>query len=271
MSVINVVEDAKYKWTTTTGDYLKEAPRIIATTYKVSNNAILQTVKSYYELAQTGLFGEDVSGTGYYDKLHAAEDMDKYVFPFFGDEVRSFNNTWGDSYVGSTNGSQAAGSSFLGDVKQLADAVITTANQFNALKDNKPGALFEPPKYYNYSTDDSSLTVDFILINTEEDAYNEHYKLVKKLITENRFTREDGNAFIVTPPYLWRVIVPGYRAIRWASCSVSINLIGSRKYNSRLKALIPEGYRVSLTFNSLYTEPSNFSESYNDTMNSQTL
>jgi hypothetical protein len=252
-----------YKWTTTTGSYLDEAPRVYATAYEVSGNAILKTIQSYYQLAETAVTGSgnSVGGVEYYDKLHKTKkNPENFIFPYFNDEVRNFNNAWGDSYVGSTNGSDT-GISYLSELKGLSDQVINLTSQFNALRTNSPGALLEPPKFYQYSQDEGGITVSFILINTDSaDDAIKNYNLVKKLINDNRFERDNSNAFLVNPPKLWSLIIPGYRAIRWASCGVAVNLLGSRRYIN--KKLIPEGYNITLNFTPLYTEPSNFSSYY---------
>lgn len=257
MGNFNIVSNQQYKWTLVNGSYVTdEAPRIYAKTFKVDQNAIIGAVKSWVEITGSN------SGTGYYDNMHQAKLQDTWVFPYFNDDVRSFTNEWGDSYVGSTNGSQIAGGEFAGNVKDLASNILATVGQANALLSNKPGALFEPPKFYQYSANDSAVSLEFTLINTDGPSdYQSNYSLVKKLITENRMTRDSG--FIATPPVLWSVTIPGYRAIRWASCNVDVSLIGKRVYKGN--NIIPEGYRVRLTFNSLYTEPSNFGANFSDT------
>lgn len=257
-----------YKWTTTQGSYKGEAPRVFATAYGIETNAILDAVKSYYSLIREAAGGNSIgSGVDYYNKLHKTKDKEPYVFPFFNDDVRSFSNAWGDSYVGSTNGSNT-GINYLESVKTFAETATNAINQIGALATGKPGALFEPPKFYQYSQDEGPVTVNFILINTDESGdAAKNYKLIKKLISDNRFKRDDGNSFIVTPPKLWSVIIPGYRAIRWASCNVSISLMGARRYIEMDggKILVPEGYNISLTFTPLYTEPNNFVEFYSKT------
>lgn len=272
----DVVTD--YKWTTTQGSYKTEAPRIYVTSYAVTSNAIAKAVKTYYTLVKEsfGQAGELLPGSSigngieYYNNMHTVESgsQERYVLPFFGDDVRSLNNAWGDSFVGSTNGSNT-GFTYGESLKTLAETGTNLINQVNAMAADKPGALFEPPKFYQYSQDEGPVTVSFMLINTDEDGdASKNYKLIKKLITENRFKRDDSNSFIVTPPRLWSVIVPGYRAIRWASCSVSVNLLGTRRYIDLAgdgNILVPEGYNVTLTFTPLYTEPSNFASVYNST------
>jgi hypothetical protein len=255
-----------YKWTTTQGSYKEEAPRVFATSYGIDSNAIVDAIKSYYSIGASATF-ENKSGVDYYNDLHKTTDKEQFVFPYFSDDIRNFNNAWGDSYVGSTNGSDT-GVGYGNTLKDAADKTINLVSQINALKEGSPGALFEPPKFYSYQQDEGAVTVSFILINTDDEKdIVKNYNLVTKLINDNRFTRKDGNPLLVTPPKLWSVIVPGYRAIRWASCGVSVNLLGARRYMylAAGKKLIPEGYNVTLTFTPLYTEPSNFSSFYDKT------
>lgn len=253
----NIVRE--YTWTTVKGAYLDEAPRIRATTYDVNNNAIFNTVESWGRLVVN--FGG--SYKQYYDGLHSANTKDTWVFPYFGDEVRQFSNEWSDQLVTSTTGAGVAGSDLAAGIKQDAEKILTTAgivqgalkSLFGEGESKAAGSLFEPPKFYQYSANDGAFGLEFTLLNTESsDDVDKNYEVVKKLIQENRFTRVSGLA--VKPPLLWEVLVPGYRNIRWASCDVGVNLLGRRvMLNGRI---IPEGYRVSLSFKSLYTEPSNY-------------
>jgi len=247
----NIVTD--YPWTTTQGDYRNEAPQLFATSYSINNNAMLEAIKTYAKSVEEG------SVTAYYKNMHGGTTAsERYVFPFFNDEVRSFNNSWGDSYVGSTNGSNT-GVDLLGNIKAVAETVLTLGSQANTAIKDSPGELFEPPKFYQYSQDEGPVTVNFVLINTTEAGHTKNYDLVKKLIKDNRFTREEGSPFLVTPPQLWSLTIPGYRAIQWASCGVTVSLMGSRRYVGAI--IIPEGYNISLTFTPLYTEPSNYMDS----------
>lgn len=252
----NIIKD--YKWTTTTGNYLNEVPRIYAKTYEINTNEALDS------LANWGSAIANVSGDykQYYDGLHRGNKKEDWVFPFFDDKVRSFTNEWGDSLKVSTDGSVAAGTGWAQAAGDVIKTLATTSGQLQSLigavvpgLNAQPGSLFEPPKFYQYSASDSALSVDFVLINTESqgDAEN-NYKVVKQLIEENRFSRSVG--LTVAPPYLWEVTVPGYRSIRWASCNVDVTLLGKRLMVGN--KIIPEGYRVSLSFNSLYTEPKEF-------------
>jgi len=257
MAEVNVADN--YPWTTTQGSYKTEAPRVYATSYSINNNAILEAVKTYYSAAGAAL-GVSTSVDSFYTNMHkGATVRDRYVFPFFNDEVRSLNNSWGDSYITSTNGSNT-GITFGKTLKDLADTALTLMTQVAAFSEESPGALFEPPKFYQYSQDEGPVTVSFVLINTTEVGHDANYKLVKDLIVANRFERKEGSPFLVTPPNLWKVIVPGYRYIRWAACGVTVSLLGTRRMVQG--NIIPEGYNISLTFTPLYTEPNNYANKY---------
>jgi hypothetical protein len=248
----NIVND--YAWTVNSARTRADAPRINCQTWKVTDNQIFASIKGYQTLASSG-------GVEYYDLLHTgAERLDRWTFPFFTDEVRGFTNQWGDTYVGSTNGTQSYGSEYLGNAKDMLDRGANTVSQIGAFF--KPGALFEPPKFYTYGISDNNVVVEFSLINTFDDSdARQNYKLTQDLINQNRFER--GSSTVSTPPVLWSVNIPGYRYIRWAACSVNISLLGRRQMSTgENKFIMPEGYRISLNFASLYTEPNNFASKY---------
>lgn len=245
MAIYNIVKD--YRWTVVDGARDK-VPRIMCRAWEQDENAIFRTVKGYVNTAFSA------SGETYYDGLHKKDkNVANLIIPFFSDEVRGLTNGWGDTYVGSTNGSQAYGSDFVGVGKSIAESTIGTISQMAGMFTSS-GALFEPPKFYTYGVSDNALTVEFSLINTyDEGDVGNNFALVRKLIELNRFERKAST--LSKPPVLWEVTVPGYRYITWASCNVTINLIGRREMIGAF--IVPEGYRVSLSFTSLYTEPSN--------------
>lgn len=254
----NIVEE--YKWTTATGESVKkEAPRIRAIPYEIDQNDIVNRIKNWGSQLGSG-------GKQYYDELYKAKAGQGWTFPFFSDTVRSFQNAWGDQYVGSTNGSQAFGAQYAGEITKFMDSLAATKGQVTAMAAGKPGALIEPPKYYQYSVDEDAVNFDFYLINTDdspneggEPSWKKNYELVKELIVLNRFTREKANT-IAIPPRLWQVWVSGYRHIRWASMSINIELLGMRLMKE--KKIIPEGYRIIVSLTPLFTEPSNYKDQY---------
>jgi hypothetical protein len=258
MSEYNIANNKQYKWTTVNGSYLEEVPRIYAKSYLIKNNDVVATVKRWADLEKLQ------GGTKYYDSLHdtSGSEQDRWIFPFFNDDVRQTSTSWGDTYVGSTNGTQSFGANTAGAIKDIASTVGTTIGQVAAIASGKPGALFEPPKYFDYANlGEAAVTIEFGLINTlNDDDYNSNYKLISRLIEINKLSRQGAN--IVEPAAIWEVTVPGYRKIRWASADVNVKLMGQRKIVDQ--KIIPEGYRVAITFKSLYTEPREYKSQYTD-------
>jgi len=254
----NIANNREYKWTTTEGSLLDEVPRIYAKSYTITDNEALNTVKSW--LNSINLFS---TYKDFYNNLHRwTGDPEQWVFPYFDDNVRGFSNEWGSNMVNSTTGGSFFFSDLLQGAKALGEKGQTTAGILQQGLDkltggNATGSLFEPPKFYQYGVSDGPVTVEFSLINTENEAdFSKNYMLINRLITENRFNRQTG--LLTQVPALWSVTIPGYRAIRWASCDVSVSLLGRRSMKARGAIIAPEGYKVALTFKPLYTEPRNF-------------
>lgn len=261
MSIYNIAENNQYKWTTTTGSILQEVPRIYANSHLFKDNDVLNQVKAWSEALKT------TGGIQYYDQLHSLKnaEIDQWVFPFFGDDVRQISTSWGDNYVGSTNGTQGVmGSQTAGTVAGIASEVATIVGQVQSAINNSAGSLYEPPKFYNYKDiGEGTVAIEFSLINTINPGdYNKNYELIKRLIAVNKMSR--GAGLIVEPAALWTVTIPGYRYIKWASASVDIKLVGQRKYIEN--KLVPEGYRITVSFTSLYTEPREYEQVYTYTL-----
>lgn len=260
MSIYNIAANNQYKWTTATGPLLDEVPRIFATSYLILKSDILNQISTWGNAITSS------DGVSYYDNLHPMDagnaTSDGWIFPYFGDDVRQISTSWADNYVGSTNGTQGLASlGAVGVVSQLAANVQTAVGQFQA-NITSPGSLYEPPKFFNYAElGEGSVGIEFSLINTiNSNDYEKNYELVKTLITINKLSRSSG--LIVEPAALWKVTVPGYRYISWASANVDVKLVGQRKYLGG--KLIPEGYRVTITFTSLYTEPRELESKYSN-------
>lgn len=253
MATWNVAENKTYKWTTVEGSYLKEVPRLYATSNLIKSNDVKAALEAWQNSLQTG-------GKQYYDKMHDLKgaESDDWVFPFFADEVRQTATSWGDSYVGSTNGTQSIFADQFGALKQIADKFATTKGQGEALMTGAPGALYEPPKFYNYAEiGESGISLTFSLINTTG-SFNSNYKLVERLITINKMSRLSGMR--AAPPAIWTVTLPGYRYIKWGSADIGVKLLGQRKYKDKI--IVPEGYEVSINIKPLYTEPREFKSDY---------
>lgn len=252
----NIVTD--YTWTATTGSYKDECPRIFAKTFEPLNSDIYNNLANWAESIKPNRQYKT-----YYNDLHTTDPKDRWVFPYFDDTARSFTNEWGDQRVDSTS-SKVTGllaQYFETNVTDAVANLVASTQEVRAiLQGNNNSMLLEPPKFYQYGNSDTDVVVEFPLINTINPSIDipRNWKLINKLIKENRFERLGGAA--TKSPYLWSIIIPGYRAIRWASCNVDVTFVGNRKYiiGTEGNKIVPEGYRVKLTFKSLYTEPRNF-------------
>lgn len=248
-------------WTTSTGSIKDEdAPRILASGFKIDNNSIVRTVQSWQAAIAA-------SGPAYYNKLYSdAKKVDgaDLVLPFYTDNVRSTAASWGDNYVGSTNGTQAYGTNVLSEAKTAAEQALQTAGELKNLINNQPGTLYEPPKYFNYSVDEGATVAEFVLINTNtEGAWKTNIKNIQQLIKWTRFERKGISSVI--PPLLWRVAVPGYRSMSWASMNIDVDLIGMRRMID--KQIVPEGYNVRVTFTPIHTETADLMDNTTETLN----
>lgn len=290
MANINVHTD--YDWTSVPrkSPLRDDAPHVYLYSYKITSSAALNRINSYISLLKKG---EDVDG--FYDNLYQnTEQKDVFILPYFGDNVRGFNNEFGDTFQYSAlgaldsilnTGSNEIGAllgemSVLGNAKQVMGNMtqiggglknnIANGAGFSKIKNDlqsglsnmgsgtstAPGSYIETPKLYQYAQNDNSLDVRFPLFNTiNSDSISKNDDLIKKLTTINRPKRL--TAITMESPYIYEVKLPGLRYMRWAYCSqFSVNLLGARRIvNGKI---IPDGYEVSMSLTSLTTEVNNF-------------
>ena len=119
-----------------------------------------------------------------------------------------------------------------------------------------PGTYAETPKFFQYANTDAAVEINFMLANTiTERDIEMNQKLIENIIEESRPTRH--NSIELSFPNIYEVTIPGLRHIRWAAlANAAFNLVGARrKVDGRI---VPEAYAISLTFQSLTLEPSNF-------------
>src|SRR6478736_529262 len=108
MAKFDIIKD--YDWTSMPrGSGMRSrAPRVWVKSYKLNSNQILQTIKGYIEVVQNA----SGDAKSFYEKLYGngvTTPEDDFNFPYFGDEVRGFNNNFGETYQNGIGG----GSSFL--------------------------------------------------------------------------------------------------------------------------------------------------------------
>lgn len=282
----NLVKD--YDWTSAPrGSGLrKNAPYIWLQSYKLKSNQIMQAIQGFINIG-SGITNDDAES--FYDKMYgeASSPEDVFFLPFFEDGVRSFNNTFGDTFQNGIGESGGIGAGLYEGAKQLAGSVGQTINTVNfkgvvggiesaaeklgagdkgvmdsimsagkSLVGGPPGTYIESPMFYQFDKNDSPINVSFILSNTiNEDSLEKNKKLIHKLTEINRPLRR--NSIAVDPPRIYQVRVPGHRFIRWAFCnSFDVKLKGARRIIEDV--VVPEAYEISMSFQSLTLEHAGF-------------
>jgi hypothetical protein len=244
-----------YDWTSMPkGSPLRyETPQLFVKTYRLNKNQSYERLRSYANVVKTS--GDPLQ---FYDSLYkdATEPIDDeyYLFPFFGDQIRNFSNTFGDTFK---NGFGGAG------VLEKADTIMQqyggTIAELKTMGDGNPGSYIETPKMYDFATaNEGALKVDFVLSNTIDAAsVDKNYNFITHLMASNRPTRID--AISMEPPRIYEVTLKGWRYMRWAYCKdLSVAFLGARKMIGN--KIVPEGYAISISFEPLTLEPSNFIE-----------
>lgn len=282
MAKYDVVKE--YDWTSAPrgSSIRKQAPRVWVKSYKLKSNQIMQSIKGYLNIAT----GAGTDAKKFYDKMYSdavvdASGEDDFNFPFFGDNVRSFGNTFGDTFQNGVGGGGGIGTTLnemikgaLGPTAQIAGG-IGSENLTNAISQvgkgdfggaistikngiasgGDPGTYIETPMFYQFEKNDGPLEVSFVLSNTINSDYDKNHKLVQRLTYINRPLRNDSIS--VDPPRIYQVRVPGHRLIRWAYCSnFSVNFIGTRRIIDNV--IVPEGYMITMSFQSLTLEHAGF-------------
>lgn len=279
MAKYDVVKD--YDWTSAPrgSEIRTHAPRVWVKSYKLNSNQISQTIGNYLNILDV-----TQDAKSFYDKMYSKSTTpdDDFNFPFFGDNIRSFSNTFGDTFqngIGSGGGLMSnlfeGVKTFLGGVGEAAglagiDNLVKSAKTFAAgdretamdifkagiAKGGDPGTYIETPMFYQFEKNDGPLDVSFVLANTiNEDSIDKNHKLVQRLIYINRPLRK--NSIAVDPPRIYQVRVPGHRLIRWAWCSnFGLELLGTRRVVNNV--IVPEAYKVSMTYQSLTLEHAGF-------------
>ena len=244
-------------------------------------------VKELGEAAETGLagirksFGGQDSATSFdglkylkaYEHLYGVKRSNFiYKLPYLEDTYKSVSNTWGTGTGGLNKGLQG-----------VVD-VIAKGFSFAA-----PGVGIDWSKSFEYGTDGPSHTVKFFLDNTKDadytgavDTLNEwegtrtqpiipnyetNFRLIYLLLYQNMPNRLNRMALV--PPVIYRAKLPGVFSYRYSYLSsLEVNMIGIRKTktipnfittenNKAIDVVIPEGYEITLTLQSLLPETQN--------------
>lgn len=277
---INIVKD--YDWTAIPrGASLRsEAPKVLVRSYKVKSNLLLNRLKSYIQV------GALQDSKQFYESLYsdATAPEDDFYFPYFENTARSISNSWGDTFQNGYGGASvgagvdAIARNYIGTISELK-TLAPTEDAFNealAITSSKnlgigeklkgvssalsqgssPGSYIESPKFYDYaSAQEGALRVTFTLSNTINSDFDKNYQLIKKLIEINKPKRND--AISVDPPRIYRVKLYGYRYMPWAYVNaLDIEMLGTKRMINDI--IIPEAYNISIGFQPLTIEVSNF-------------
>jgi hypothetical protein len=220
-------------------------------------NLLTETSNFAYNPATSKSFTTDT-----FLNLYAATPTGfSYNFPWLlksGDNIRSINNSWGESKgLGDMLGNMSGG----GDSKK-GDIIGSMVGL--GIQAMTPGFGFEDTKQYN-STDAQSLTITFPLYNTLDlpSAYK-HFSFVQLFTFQNLKTRTSLMSFI--PPKIYNVDSYAVGGIYMAAAYVSnfkVDSIGTTRAmsdwysNGADNILMPEAYKVSITFTDLLSQSSN--------------
>jgi hypothetical protein len=263
--LVNVCDDMN--WCNPGGDR-SEVPRIFVTEKELQYGAwATQLSNLLYGTAQAAVAGTVDS----FVQLYAAENTGfTYNFPWLlktGDNIRTVSNTWAafEGLGSALKSSGTGGSSFGGGLDNLALAaklIGTGAGIVGAFA--TPGFGFEETKQYG-STEPQSVTISFPLYNTIdlESAFS-HFSFVNLFTFQSLKTRTSLMSFI--PPKIYEVDAGSIGGLYMAAAVVTnfkVDSIGTTRRMREWSAygtgeiLIPEAYKVTITFTDLLSQSSN--------------
>lgn len=239
-----------------------EVPYIIAVEKELQYGMWAQNISRIFTFGENLIDGEAQDP---YQQLYAAKTTGfNYAFPWLlkgGDQIRSVNNSWGEV----SNGIPQLLSKLGGKGNGVMDVLGGIAG--GAVGAVAPGVGFEKVQEYKDTTQ-QELTIEFPLYNTAsiENAFD-NYAFVSLFTFQNLKTRTSFMTYI--PPKIYTLDSQNLGGIYWPLAYVSnlkIDSIGTTrnlsefsKYNGgdNPNILIPEAYRVSITFKELLPQSSN--------------
>ena len=183
-----------------------------------------------------------------------------YRLPYLEDGFKQINNSWSAD-------DEASGfiSSNVARVAALTKGMV-------------PSVGVDYSKSFQYPSDGPSHTVTFYLDNTLQSGHEstknsiaDNINFVYLLLYQNLPSRVNRTS--VKPPVIYQAFLPGVFSYRWSFLSnISINFVGTRR-RSRVviggkltEAVIPEGYEIQMTINSLTPETQNLMYNSIDTV-----
>lgn len=196
----------------------------------------------------------------------------KYVLPYYG-SMLPITNSWG-----------SGGDSAVAGIVNSGMDVIDEISKFTNIM--QPGVYIQKPKYYNFSDEGKSVTIQFPLFNTikrtSQPPHQLNYELLWLLTFQNKpYKTSFAKA---PPPKLYTVEIPGVCSMPYSYVSdLSIDFRGTTRQLSvstprvnggsvsvgTASVPIPEAYVVSITFTSLLNDFANLmvGGAFNSTIN----
>jgi len=183
----------------------------------------------------------------------------KYSLPYFGDNLLRAKNMFQDN-------PQITGavSQIYDDVTNFATGILNTINL------TTPGTYIEKPKHFHYPTDGESVTIEFPLLNTirhgDKIPYQQNYELLWILTYQNKPYRTSFSRIL--PPRVYTLQIPGQKFFPYCYISeMNVSFEGQRRKlqvnlplpfdTQSFETIIPEAYKVSITFQSLLADVGN--------------
>ena len=194
-----------------------------------------------------------------------------YVFPMFKSANIGAKNNYGEK----AQSGGAHGANTLAEWLSTSGVLGGAAEQINEIRgimdltDNNSnigdeGIYIEKPKYFQYSEEADSVTVNFILYNTIPDnrdasPWKKNYRFIKNFTLKNLPYKI--SFFSYKTPALYEVSIPGakYFPISFVS-NLTVSNIGTTRmltFEGNQQVLVPEAWDVVITFQSLLNNSAN--------------
>lgn len=178
-----------------------------------------------------------------------------YKFPYFSDSFYNFQQKFEDA--GGTEGDNL--SKTVGEISkgmEVASSYIASPVTLVA-----PGSFIERPKFYDFKRNGERIEVSFLLYNTiNPDSYKANCDMINRFAIANSPARE--NRILSNPPVIYELTIPGKAFHPYTFVSeMKVDHVGTRrmlKLNNGKEAIVPDAFKISITFESLVMDASNF-------------
>jgi len=247
--LIDIVKDFKWK----NSGNASEVPTLTVTEFELEYGTWTRNLANVLDIVDDLAQGTAIDP---YIQMYASKKTGFwYRFPWLlkgQDNIRTVTTTWGENegakLLGKFAGGMAAGLAGIGTRAMIGG--VTPAIGFEQIQEYK-------------ETTNQTLNVTFPLYNTgyTEEAYR-NYSFVSLFTFQNLKTRTSLMTYI--PPHIYTIDSNALGGIYWPVAYVSelkIDSIGNTRHLSEFSngqtILIPEAYKVSITFKELLPQSSN--------------